>query len=83
MPGSVKKKGSWFFIALGLGAFAGVLFAPKSGCETRKAIAAGVDDELERLTTFSRDIRDRAHQIAESGKKHVTVAIHDVKGILK
>jgi gas vesicle protein len=83
MLGSVKKKGSWFFVALGLGAFAGVLFAPNSGCETRKAIATGVDDELARLTTFGRDFRDRAHKIAESGKREVRVAIHGAKGILK
>jgi gas vesicle protein len=62
-------------VGLGLGALAGVLFAPKSGCETRKAIAVGVDHGLEHLTTFGRDIRERANNIAESGKKQMKVAL--------
>jgi CheY-like chemotaxis protein len=39
-----KKNSGWFVAGLGLGALAGILLAPKSGRETRKAIAAGVDE---------------------------------------
>jgi gas vesicle protein len=67
-----KNKSAWFMAGLGLGALAGILFAPKSGCETRKAIAAGVDDGLEHLTAFGRDARERVSNIVESGKKSLT-----------
>jgi gas vesicle protein len=64
-----SNKSGWFVAGLGLGALAGILFAPKSGRETRKAIAAGVDDGLEHLTAFGRDARERASNIVDSGKK--------------
>ena len=45
-----KKGGLGKFIAgLGLGALAGVLFAPKAGSETRKELKAKLDELLEKL----------------------------------
>ena len=46
-----KKKGGLgkFIAGLGLGALAGVLFAPKAGSETRKELKAKLDELLEKL----------------------------------
>ena len=48
---SKKKKGGLgkFIAGLGLGALAGVLFAPKAGSETRKELKAKLDELLEKL----------------------------------
>ena len=48
---SKQKKGvlGKFIAGLGLGALAGVLFAPKAGSETRKELKAKLDELLEKL----------------------------------
>lgn len=48
---------SWFAVGLSLGTITGILFAPKAGCETRRAIAAAIDDGIEHLATFERATR--------------------------
>jgi gas vesicle protein len=85
-----KKNSGWFVAGLGLGALAGILLAPKSGRETRKAIAAGVDDGFDHLASLGRDARERMSNIVESGRKlltrkreQVSVAIDTAKGLLK
>ena len=42
-----KNRSAWFWAGLSLGAITGVLLAPQSGRETRKAIVAGVDHGIE------------------------------------
>lgn len=64
-----KNNTAWFAVGLGFGALAGVLLAPKSGRETRKAIAAGVDDGVEYVTSLGRDARERMSDMVASGKK--------------
>jgi gas vesicle protein len=85
-----KNNSGWFVVGLGLGALVGILFAPQSGRETRKAIASGVDDGLEHLTAFGRDARERVSNIVESGKNLLTrkkeqvgTAIDTAKELLK
>lgn len=67
-----KNHSRWFVAGLGLGALAGVLLAPKTGCETRKAIAAGVDDGVEHLASLGRDARRQMSHVLGSGKKFFT-----------
>ncbi len=64
-----KNNVAWLAAGLGLGALAGILFAPKAGCETRKAIAAGVDDGLKRAASFGREARRRVSNTLKSGTK--------------
>ena len=50
----------WFLAGLGLGALVGVLYAPKSGKETREDIVAG-----------ALEARDRANQVYQQGVEQV------------
>jgi len=50
---------AWFLAGLGVGALVGVLYAPKSGRETREDIASGAREGAEYL-------RQRSHQAAEN-----------------
>jgi gas vesicle protein len=61
----------WFFAGLGLGTVAAILFAPKSGRDTRKAILTGVDDGREYLASLGRDADQQASDWVDSGKKIV------------
>jgi gas vesicle protein len=64
-----KSRSFWLVAGLGLGALAGVLLAPQSGCETRKAIAAGVDDSIEHIASLGRHARKQVSNMVGSGKK--------------
>jgi len=66
-----RKNISWFLAGLSLGAVAAILFAPKSGRETREAIVTGVDDVRKRLASLGRDAREQVTDWIDSGKKIV------------
>jgi len=64
-----KNKNAWFITGLSLGALAGILLAPKSGRETRKAIANGVNDGLEHLRTLGHDTHERVTSMMNFAKR--------------
>jgi gas vesicle protein len=58
----------WFLAGLGLGALVGVLYAPRSGRETRQAILDAADEGRDYLSTRGREMRDTADQWVTRGK---------------
>ena len=64
-----KTGGIWFAAGVGLGALAGLLLAPKSGRQTREAIAAGVDHGRKYLVSFKQDAGKRLTGATLAGKK--------------
>lgn len=64
-----KKMRAWFVAGFGLGALAGLVVAPRSGNETREAIASGVDRGQKYVVSLGRNARKRMNDIAESGRK--------------
>ena len=61
-------KFSYFAFGLGLGLAIGVLFAPKSGEETREFIRGKADEGKEFLRRRGDEIRDQASDLVERGK---------------
>jgi len=59
----------WFLAGLGLGALAGVLYAPRSGRETRQAILDATDDGRDYLTTRGQAAREQVNQWSARGKE--------------
>ena len=53
---------------LGLGALAGVLYAPRSGAETRDALRARAEEGKEYMRSRAREARDQAQQWADRGR---------------
>jgi len=45
----------WFLAGLGVGALAGILYAPKSGRETRERIASGAREGIADLVSIRRE----------------------------
>lgn len=65
------KKLSYFFLGLGIGVAVGILFAPKSGEETREIIRSKAGEGKDYLRRRSEEVRDRAEEMVERGKSAV------------
>ena len=63
------SKLSFFFLGLGLGVAVGVLFAPKSGAETREFIRSKASDGTDYVKRRSVELRDTANETVESAKE--------------
>jgi len=63
---------SYFFLGLGLGVAVGLLFAPKSGPETRELLRSKADEGKEYLRRRSTELRDSATDAIERGKSAVS-----------
>lgn len=61
----------WFLAGLGLGALAGVMYAPRSGSETREALRARADEGREYVRNRAREAREQANQWADKGREVV------------
>jgi gas vesicle protein len=62
------NKFSYFFLGLGLGVAAGILFAPKSGPETRELIKTKAGEGTDYLKKRSSDLKDTAGDLVDKGK---------------
>ena len=58
----------WFLAGLGFGALLGVLYAPRSGRETREAIRNTAQEGKEFIKRQGRDAREAMGQWVERGK---------------
>lgn len=63
---------SYFFLGMGIGVAVGILFAPKSGEETRKYLRERADEGRDYVKRRSGDIRTQAGGIVEKGKQTVS-----------
>jgi gas vesicle protein len=68
MADNVGSKISYFLVGLGVGALVGVLFAPKSGEETRKFLSDKADEGRDFAQKKARELRERADDLVERGK---------------
>jgi gas vesicle protein len=62
----------WFLAGLGLGALVGVLYAPRSGSETREVLRARAEEGRDYVRNRAREARDQASQWADRGREAVT-----------
>lgn len=58
----------WFLAGMGLGALVGVLYAPRSGSETREAIRARAEEGRDYVRSRAREARDQASEWADRGR---------------
>ena len=58
----------WFLAGLGFGALLGVLYAPRSGRETREAIMNSAQEGSEYLKTRGREARETVNEWVDRGK---------------
>lgn len=69
MADNIGSKVSYFLVGLGVGALMGVLFAPKSGEDTREYLAKRADEGRDFAQRKARELRDRADDLIEKSKE--------------
>ncbi|MBV8053492.1 MAG: YtxH domain-containing protein [Acidobacteriaceae bacterium] len=58
----------WFLAGLGLGAVAGILYAPRAGSETREALRSKAEEGRDFMRERARQAREQAGDWAERGR---------------
>jgi gas vesicle protein len=62
----------WFLAGLGLGGLVGVLYAPRSGSETREELRARAEQGRDYVRTRAREAREQATDWVDRGRDVVT-----------
>ena len=70
--GDRTSKLAYFLVGGGIGAIVALLFAPRSGRETRDLIAQKAAEGRERMATTSRTVSDRVTNYIDKGKEIVS-----------
>jgi gas vesicle protein len=68
MADNTGSKISFFLVGLGIGTLVGILFAPKSGEETREFLTQKAEEGREYAQKKARELRERAEDLLERGK---------------
>ena len=69
MSDTAGSRVSFFLVGLGIGALLGILFAPKSGEETRDYLSSKADEGREYAQRKARELRERAEDLIERSKE--------------
>jgi gas vesicle protein len=69
MSDNVGSKVSFFLVGLGIGALVGILFAPKSGEDTREYLTSKADEGRDYAQKKARELRERAEDLIERSKE--------------
>lgn len=69
----------WFLAGLGIGAAVGILYAPKSGRETREQIWQAAEDGRSAVETRARQYREQATQWVDKGKQYMDSQKEQIK----
>lgn len=62
---------AWFLAGLGVGALVGILYAPKSGRETRDDLVSGAREGTEFLRARTRQATEQVGKLVERGRDQV------------
>jgi gas vesicle protein len=62
----------WFLAGLGLGAALGILYAPKSGSETRDEILSAAEEGIGTVKDRAKQYRDQAQGFVSRGRDYVS-----------
>lgn len=62
----------WFLAGLGVGALVGVLYAPRSGSETREALRARAEEGRDYVRERAREAKDQASQWVDRSRDVVS-----------
>ncbi len=70
---------AWFLAGLGIGALVGILYAPKSGRETREDLANSAREGTEYLRTKTRQAAEEVSAFVDKSKEQVSALVDKSK----
>ena len=70
---------AWFLAGVGIGALVGILYAPKSGRETREDIAQGAREGKEICARARARLRRNVSAMVDKGREHVSAFVDKSK----
>ncbi len=73
----------WFIAGLGLGALLGVLYAPKSGRETREDLISTAKDGTEYVRVRAREVVGQAGELIDRSKNQATTYVQRGKDVVE
>jgi gas vesicle protein len=62
----------WFLAGVGIGTAVGVLYAPRSGSETREVLRAKADEGRDFVRARAQDAREQANEWVDKGREAVS-----------
>lgn len=77
------RRFSYFLLGLGIGVAAGVLFAPKSGSETRELIRSKAEESKDFLVSRGEEWKSSATDYIERGKQAVVKQREQLKAAVE
>ena len=80
---SVATKVGYFLAGASMGAVVVLLFAPKTGEQTRKLIAKKAEEGKDYVASKGREFRGQAEELVEKGKELVTKQKERLAGVLE
>jgi gas vesicle protein len=72
MPERNDSKATFFLVGLGIGSLIGILFAPKSGEETRESLTQKAKEGSEYARNKVRELSERAEDLVERGNQMIS-----------
>ena len=80
---SSVSKLAYFLVGGGIGAIIALLFAPRSGRETRDLIAQKAVESKDRLSSAGRDVSDKVSTYIEKGKEMVNTQKEQISAAIE
>ncbi len=74
---------AWFLAGIGCGAVVGILYAPRSGDETRQAIRAKAEEGRQYMQERSQRVRDQAGQLVDRGRDMINQQKENLRGAVE
>lgn len=79
----MTDKLAWFLAGIGCGAVIGILYAPRSGDETREALRARAQEGREYMHDRTQRVREQAGQWADRGREVVNQQKENLRGAVE
>ncbi len=77
------SKLAYFLVGGGIGAIVALLFAPRSGRETREIIAQRASEGRERMLSASRNVSDKVSTYVDRGKEVVSTQKEQISAAIE
>jgi len=79
----MTEKLAWFLAGIGCGAAVGMLYAPRSGDETREALRAKAEEGRQFMQDRTQRVREQAGQWVDRGRDVVNQQKENLRGAVE